>query len=161
MPQNFSFLIDGQLCAMERPGSFARLEEDLAFLEQQGVRALVDLTERCFDPVVLEGYGFDSLHLPVSDFTAPEIEQCLTFVRKVDEWLKANKPVAVHCAAGYGRSGTMLAAYLVWQGLSSAKAVERVREARPMSIETAAQEARVREFEHHLKKKRLRRKGHP
>ena len=152
MPQNFSFIIEGKLCAMERPGTYAPMEEDCAFLEHKGVRAIVSLTEQGLDRKVLEAHGFVAQHLPVRDFTPPTLEQCLSFARQVDEWSAAGLAVMVHCGAGYGRTGTMLGAYRVWLGLSAPEAIRRVRQARPMSIETQEQEFAIREFEAYLER---------
>ena len=55
--------------------------------------------------------------------------------------------VAVHCAAGKGRTGTVLAAYLVTQGMTAGEAIRKVRELRPGSVETYEQEQMIREWE--------------
>jgi len=56
--------------------------------------------------------------------------------------------VVVHCAAGQGRTGTVLACALVHRGLSAEEAIRTVRRLRPPSIDTDSQEAFVRAFMH-------------
>ena len=51
--------------------------------------------------------------------------------------------VAVHCAAGLGRTGTLAAQMLVAQGVDPDQAIADVRQVRKGSIETAAQEQAV------------------
>ena len=58
----------------------------------------------------------------------------------------------VHCYWGRGRTGTMLAAYLVKQGHHTARqAITEVRNKRPYSIETYEQEDAIFEYESSLK----------
>ena len=52
----------------------------------------------------------------------------------------------VHCDAGIGRTGTMLACYLVSKGYNAEKAIEEVRIKRPGSIETVKQEEVIVKF---------------
>jgi atypical dual specificity phosphatase len=47
--------------------------------------------------------------------------------------------VAVHCAAGLGRTGVIVACYLITLGRTADEAIDEIRNLRPGSIETAEQ----------------------
>lgn len=148
--QGFSWIVQGELAAMPLPGRDRPLEQDVAYLDQEGIRVLVSLTEDRPDGTVLESRGIDQEHIPVQDFNPPTLEQMIEFVAVVENSVAADMPVGVHCTAGLGRSGTMAAAYLVAEGASAAEAITTVRQLRPGSIETTTQEDAVRRFEKHL-----------
>ncbi len=58
------------------------------------------------------------------------------------------QPVAVHCGKGMGRTGTMLACYLVAkEGYKADNAIMETRQRRIYSIETEEQEQAVFDFE--------------
>ncbi|HSB50301.1 MAG TPA: dual specificity protein phosphatase family protein, partial [Nitrosopumilaceae archaeon] len=60
--------------------------------------------------------------------------------------------VMVHCAAGMGRAGTVLACYLVKYHKYSAKdAIEKLRKERPGSIQSEIQEFAILLYEKHVK----------
>jgi phosphatidylinositol-3,4,5-trisphosphate 3-phosphatase and dual-specificity protein phosphatase PTEN len=52
------------------------------------------------------------------DHNAPEWRMVIPFCVSVDEFLRQNKDnvAAIHCKAGKGRTGTLIAAYLLWCG---------------------------------------------
>ena len=52
----------------------------------------------------------------------------------------AGLPVVVSCKHGVGRTGTVLACYLVDTGYSAGDAVKRVRRLRPGSLESSQQQ---------------------
>jgi len=153
--KNFSWLIPGKLAGSEKPGFHTSDEEgDLAFLYAQGVRALVTLTEDPVDRLLLARAGLSAIHIPIPNLEPPELEQVDAFARFVDESGARDEAVVAHCLYGIGRTGTMLACYLVHQGRDSGAAIAEVRRVRPGSIETNEQAARVSEFA-----KRLRARG--
>src|SRR5205823_2071865 len=71
----------------------------------------------------------------------PALEQVAQAVAAIDHFLDNGRAVAVHCGAGLGRTGTILACYLAAQGLSSDEALATVRAQQPGSVETPEQEA--------------------
>lgn len=143
---NFGWLIEHQLAGV----SYPRSEEALALLQKLGVRALLTLTEEPLPTDLLTEYKFQTEHLPVADFTAPTLDQVERAIATIEGFLAQGLPVAVHCAAGLGRTGTVLACYLVTQGSSAREAIEQVRTRRPGSIETPEQVAVIEEYGHHL-----------
>ena len=134
-----TWLDEGRLLGCAYP----RREAALAGLAHQGVSVLINLHERAHDPGRLARYGLEEIHLPVADFTPPSPEQLDRGVEAIARARAAGQCVAVHCGGGLGRTGTLLACYLVHQGLRAETAVARVRAARPGSVETPTQAAAV------------------
>jgi atypical dual specificity phosphatase len=141
-PDGFSWVEKPLLAAMARPGS----EEDLDWLRLQGIQLLISLTE---DPVRrdwINSAGLFSMHVPVTDMEAPtqeQLDQCLSAINRAHE---KEMGVCVHCGAGLGRTGVILACYFTGKGLSVQNAIARVRRLRPGSIETEEQAEAVEEF---------------
>lgn len=144
MLNHFSFVIPGQLAGLARPGSWRALDLDLRELAGEGITALVSLTESALDEETVRAAGLAYLHLPVLDFSPPSPDQVDRFVAFAKETIATGGAVAVHCTAGMGRTGTMLACYLAAIGETPEEAIESVRRIRPGSIETHEQEEAVR-----------------
>src|SRR5436190_1292403 len=126
---------EGKLLACAYPRRRAALEA----LSRRGVQVVINLHERAHGPARLDPYHLTEVHLPVRDFTAPTPEQLAQGVAEIERSIGASKTVAVHCGGGLGRTGTLLACYLVSQGLTTVDAIAQVRRLRPGSIETREQ----------------------
>jgi len=141
-PSTFSWLAKGKVAGSGRPMSKRALE----WIRKQSVRALLSLTEQELPREWVSPLGFTYLHLPIADHSSPPVEAIDKAVRFIQEQTSKNVAVAVHCNAGQGRTGTILAAYLVRsQGLKPDEAITAVRRVRPGSIERR-QEGAVQDY---------------
>jgi atypical dual specificity phosphatase len=153
MPHNFSFVIDGVLAGMECPGTYGRLRSDFEYLKSAGIGAIVSLTCRELQRAFVEEFGFRYLCLPVADFTPPALAQIEAFLAFQQSAEKDGLATVVHCGAGLGRTGTMLACALVSRGMTPQASIDRVRTLRPYSIETTEQEDCIYHFAEVLAKR--------
>jgi cell division cycle 14 len=98
-----------------------------------GVKTVVRLNEAEYDPGALAEHGFAVVDLYFDDCTPPPPNTVQAFLAAVDE--SGESAVAVHCKAGLGRTGTLIALYLMRScGFSSREAMGWLRIMRPGSV---------------------------
>ena len=115
-PRGFLWLKQGQLAGTPLPGVYFDMDYDLKALQRVGVTTLVTLTETALDAAQLAPFGFKNIWEPIPDMAAPSVEQGIRLCRQIEQALAQQEVVAVHCRAGLGRTGTVLAAALIWEG---------------------------------------------
>ena len=132
------------------------LQQDLARLRYDyGTHLLVTLLEteemaylQIADLLqTVPSYGMKSQWFPIPDFgIPPSITGLINLVETILAALEGGRTTVVHCRAGLGRTGLVVASCLVALGYSPEEAFAQVRTFRPSSIETLEQEAYVDQF---------------
>jgi ADP-ribosyl-[dinitrogen reductase] hydrolase len=133
------------------PGTSGSLSSDLGQLRDWGARGLLTLIEdKEFGPLAvtslperIEALGMRWWHLPIRNMDTPDADFETGWRetgRELRTLLNDGISIALHCHGGKGRTGVIAARLLVELGSAPALAIERVRTARPGSIETREQE---------------------
>ena len=127
----------------------ALMFDDLERLQGQGVRAVVNLrAERQDNQRRLREACMEYLWLPVVDTLPPTLEQIQQGVVWIEQQLQAGRIVYVHCAAGVGRSATLLACwYMYARGMRVPQVLRFIKTRRPQMALTRWQLRRLQEFE--------------
>ena len=131
------------------------LDADLRAIKDWRADALLSLIdddefERLGVPRFANSAGTRELtwfRLPIADFGIPDARALIIWQRigpDVLAVLRGRGRVAIHCAAGLGRTGMIAAHLLVALGTEPDTAIAAVRRARPGTIETGSQAAFVR-----------------
>ena len=148
-PTNFSWVIEDGLAGSGMPMTYSQF----IWLIRTGIKAIVTIREVPLPSKWLANKAIDYFHLKVEDYGAPSLSGMDTTVNYVQEHINDGKPVMVHCAAGRGRTGTVLAAYFLKNfNLTAEQAIKKIRDLRPGSIQSLAQEKAIEMYEEYLKR---------
>ena len=141
-PDNFSWIIEEKLAGSAIPTS----KEEIDWIKQEGVKSIVTIREQSLDENWVDGIKY--LHVHSNDMGVPEFDDLVNSVDFIHSRIMANEPVMVHCLAGLGRTGTILACYLIkYQNTSADDAIQKIRKERHGSIQSFSQEEMIFRFE--------------
>jgi atypical dual specificity phosphatase len=138
LPWDADWIVEGRICAMALP-----TEDDIGLLGAGGFTLVVSAaSEEYADPVRewCQAHGLRHLRYHVRDMATPEARDVRDFVAEVTHELAHDGRVAVHCLGGVGRTGTLIACYLVSEGRTADEALAEVRRRRSGSVQTRGQE---------------------
>jgi len=138
LPSHFHWVRPG-LAGMGRPGLLGDLDTDLDAIAAHGVELLVSLTEEPPPVDALRARGIASRHVPIPDMNVPSLAAMTGLAREIGRARGGGVGVAVHCHAGLGRTGAVLAAFLVATGAAPDDAVVEVRRAIRGAIQSRIQ----------------------
>lgn len=155
MQYEIKWLIPRGLGGGPLPGLYDSAEHDLSSIQQAGIDIVVSL----FDPdkegevrfasMDLSQWGMEHRRLSVPEFGVPDPGEAREAVTFISRSLAAGKRVLVHCGAGLGRTGTMLALFLRCHDrhLMGEAAIARVKsDYHVEAIQNSAQRTFVRFF---------------
>ena len=144
-PDNFSWLIPEKLAGSAIPTSL----EEIKWALNEGVKSIVTIREEALEfPLPAE---MKYLHVHSNDMGVPEFDDLVHAVDFIHTRITSNEPVMVHCLAGLGRTGTILACYLIkYKKMPADDAIQKVRNERPGSIQSFPQEEIIFQFAKHL-----------
>jgi len=134
-PDNFSWLIEGKLAGSAIPTSI----DEIKWMEDEGVKSIVTIREEPLNENWVDNMKY--LHVLSDDMGVPSFDDLKSSVDYIHERIQNDEPVMVHCLAGLGRTGTILACYLIkYEKMSAENAIQHVREKRHGSIQSFVQE---------------------
>ena len=146
-PNGFAWLVPGRLAGTPMPGVVNAIGHDLALLRRCGITTLITLTENDLPQEPLAQHGLKNLHLPIRDREPPTVAQIQMLLKRMEMLLNKGEVLAVHCLAGIGRTGTVLAAWLVREGLTASEALRRVRLIDHQYVQSTEQESFLQAYE--------------
>ncbi len=142
-PYGFSF-VDEFVCGSARPLSRKAVSW---LVQKQSVKSILSLTERPLPPHLVS-YVEEYKHIPIENHKAPSFDQLRDAVNFLISCSALKRKTLVHCAAGKGRTGTVLAAYFCAKnGFDYNDAIREIRRRRGSgSVERGAQENAVKDY---------------
>lgn len=129
--------------------------EDLDVIKKEGIKVIISLEEAILEIKNNSNLANDFEHyeLFITDYDIPDKKQVEEFLSILEKAKRENKPVLVHCWAGCGRTGVMLALAerFIYGVLDGKQAIENLRKVRPCAVETPSQQEFVKTFERKIK----------
>jgi atypical dual specificity phosphatase len=108
----------------------------LTYYYSHGIESIITIKEKPLSKWFESG-KIDYFHLSVEDYGARSLQELDYVVNYISRQLGNQKPVMVHCSGGKGRTGTILAGYLIKKGnnMTAEKAIYKLRNLREESIQ--------------------------
>jgi len=165
----FSNWIGGNILATQRPSTNIIKKYDLINeFKKHNLLSIINLEEfgehpNCGDgidpssgfsykPEDFMNEGIFYYNFGWEDLKTPTYQQMLNIVQVLTFSLENDKKTAVHCHAGLGRTGLVIACYFIYNlGYNAEKAIHTVRNCRPLSIQTKKQQTFIYQFEEYIK----------
>jgi atypical dual specificity phosphatase len=140
-PPGFRWLIEGRLGGTRQPGIFGDFKRDLEALHRIGATVLVSLTEQPLrSGDMIERFGLRHHWLPIDDMGVPDLATAAGFCAAREREIEMGAVVVYHCLAGYGRTGLMLVAHLIYRGMTASQALAYARRQKREWVQSLCQE---------------------
>jgi protein-tyrosine phosphatase len=143
---NFRVVEDGVLYRSAAPNYSSAIgdqsqnltEDDVRFLVDRGISNVISANHielSVAERGRLEGHNINYLWIQTEDFQSPNADQLTDAARSIQEYSEGGGSL-VYCGAGYGRTGTVVAA---WEILSGRRPRDEVLNDPESTVETEGQ----------------------
>lgn len=147
-PAGFSWVDDKKVLSFSKT-PFKK--DHIKALKDHNIRTIITLNEFPLDKYLVDE-NILYVHLPVEDFEAPTHKQIITALEIIEKTSKKGYATHIHCRSGIGRTGTLIACWLIkTKNISALEALSQANILHPSLIEIEKQEAAVKLFEQHHK----------
>ncbi|VDI12359.1 protein tyrosine phosphatase domain-containing protein 1 [Mytilus galloprovincialis] len=167
----YSNWVTDNILAMARPSSKAiKKFEIIKQFKEKGITSVISIQKPgehadcgygleksgfTYDPQMFMENGIYFYNFGWDDYGVASLSTILDMV-KVIQFAVSDGKVAIHCHAGLGRTGVIIASYLVFTNrIPADDAIQFVRSKRHGAIQTRGQMEVIREFEQYLKPFRI------
>ena len=146
-PTGFVWVEEGRLAGSGYPASKPQVE----WLMSQGIDTILTLTRDPLPKESVSGVKVELGHIPLNDHAPPDVPSMEKGAEFIRSHLAGGRKVVVHCLAGEGRTGCILAAYLMKErGIGAEESLKVLRGIKPEFVEWA-QEGALKDFESSLR----------
>lgn len=112
--------------------SFLSVKDYSIVLKHFSVKTIIRLNEKAYDEQLFIQEGFQFHDFPFPDGSVPSDFLIYRFLAQVQEM---PKPIAIHCKAGLGRTGTLICLFLMaFMGMKAREAIAWCRIMRQGSV---------------------------
>ncbi|MBI3032959.1 dual specificity protein phosphatase family protein [Candidatus Woesearchaeota archaeon] len=113
-------------------------------LLKKGIKADISLEENRIE----QPWGVSFfLWLPTKNHAPPTVQQFNIGIAMLRELIRNKIKVYVHCQRGHGRAPTLVAAYLISQGMTTKETIDYITKKRPVIHLDSKQVAALKKFE--------------
>jgi len=165
--------VTSDILAMQRPSTRIIKEFDIPqVFKEKGINAIFNLQEPGEHPSCGDGihpasgfsyfpeefyeHGIYFFNFCWRDMTAPDTDVILRILKQMSFSLMNGNKIAIHCHAGRGRTGLIIAAWLIYHEHMTAKeAIKHVRSKRKGCIQSKSQEEILFKLEKEIKESRM------
>jgi atypical dual specificity phosphatase len=127
--ENLWWVIPGKLAGVRKPTA-----AELSDLMMAGIGAIISVINDRSNLDLYQQANIPYLWLPIDIDSSPSQEQIQELADFVDRHHRQGVGIAVHCTGGLHRTGTMLAAYLIWNGSSYDDAMQTIETANSQAV---------------------------
>ncbi|XP_012274770.1 protein tyrosine phosphatase domain-containing protein 1 [Orussus abietinus] len=162
----YSHWVTDDVLAMARPSTTQIAKKDIITqFHGWSIKTIINLQTpgehaSCGGPLEESGFTYDPndfmkngiyyYNFAWKDYDETNVDKLLDMVKVVAFAVQEGR-VAIHCHAGLGRTGVLIACYLVYSlRVRASDAIRFVRMKRPCAIQTRGQIACIQEFEHFI-----------